>query len=257
MASISYKKVLKASPERKKKKRILHFKQVNETNMYKHFYIKKEIASLNRYEIAVYLALCAISDFEKNIYKPITINYIAHIAGVSKDKVRENIQYLKEKNLLKVRIPDGSSVHQYKVKFIRKTRKTKDGEIITLSTALFETGVWSKLTPSAKQLYLVLRASSHYPLEAIMLFNEIDGYEVDEWVRENVFPCFKINKTINHAAKQYGFSSTSLMRAKKELKDAELLVWNYYIWRKPVNWYIGEYDEEYVNTLLEALALSI
>ncbi|MFC2123418.1 hypothetical protein ACFLU5_01300 [Bacteroidota bacterium] len=161
-------------------------------NMNKHFYFPKfigieEFKKLPKNALSIYPVLCAESDFKKYKWFSISIENIACRAGVSPASVTPTVDivlkdqyhiYDEDKKGRDKKIPlmerkevkdHGRQFYKYRVGFIRKKMIGKEdwkSQFFIFYTSIIDSGLWAKLNPRAKALYLSMRtvAKSDYYL---------------------------------------------------------------------------------------------
>ena len=154
--------------------------------------IPKNIFSygLSKSALAVYPVLCSRADFEEEDKTfQISQENIAKLAGVSENSVRKATTELEETGLLSREKKTEGTRHfyVYRVAFIRKSLlEEHKGNTIYFYTCIIKNGIWAKLNPRAKALYLAMRATARQDLEEYNYIEEGEHYrpmEHDEYIR--------------------------------------------------------------------------
>lgn len=177
---------------------------INEVNMEKFFFmvsgfIKFNNISLN--SIAVYPCLCAQANFETNDLFQISQNNISKMAGISINSVMKGINDMTDSGyslvyndesegemhypiLEKFKVLTGKQhPYQYRVQFIRKHHIESWGNKFIFHTCIIDSGIWAKLDPRAKALYIVMRSTAKFNGR---LYCKVEGitYSEEDWFDE-------------------------------------------------------------------------
>jgi len=170
---------------------------VNNINEKRFFFLPKFniIGKLSKSALALYPVLCSMADFDKNEWFHALKEDLVCASGLSYTQVIKAITELKDLGLLKQRKVTECKLHyyMYKVDFIRKPliKKMKKDAFI-FHTCIIDSGVWAKLKPRAKALYIALRSAAqndlheYCSLEYDMDYNELHELDEDikgEWYR--------------------------------------------------------------------------
>jgi predicted transcriptional regulator len=154
-------------------------------NMDRFVVIPKDIFSygLSKAALAVYPVLCSKADFDQDSSFQISQDNIALLTGISIAAVKRATDELEEAGLLiREKVSEGSRhFYVYSVYFIRRPMLEKEehkGNKVFFYTCLVEGGIWAKLKPRAKALYLALRVSAEQDLE---LYSSIESSESGEF----------------------------------------------------------------------------
>jgi DNA-binding MarR family transcriptional regulator len=167
------------------------FSDIDQLNMDSFRAIPKSVIlgyGLSKAALAIYPVLCAKADFEKNNSFQISQENIAFYSGVSESKVRRAIAELEGARLLsKEKITEGTRhFYVYKVAFYRRPEleaNEQRGDAIYFYNCIIDNGIWAKLKPRAKVLYLTLRAVAKQDIE---LYSLIEGEDYGEdWTGVN------------------------------------------------------------------------
>jgi hypothetical protein len=145
--------------------------------------------------LAVYPVLCSRADFKEDKPFQLSQDNIAFLAGVSVKVVRKALDRLEEAELLtREKVTEGTRhFYMYKVFFIRKPmlgEKEHKGNKVYFHTCIIDSGVWARLRPSAKALYLVMRTKAvqdldlYSSIESDVGGNTYESMEYDEYIRQ-------------------------------------------------------------------------
>ncbi len=149
--------------------------------------------------MSIYPVLCSRANFENNNWFQLPQEHIAKMAGLSVPTVSKGIQELIENYsildnnteifLLERRKAPNTSRHiyQYKVGFIRKDMiRNWKGNMFIFHICIIDSGVWAKLNPRAKVLYLTMRSCAHFDNDLYAIIEDIDlqGYELDHFYHD-------------------------------------------------------------------------
>lgn len=134
--------------------------------------------------IAIYPVLCLQSNFEKNDWFQISQKNIAKMAGLTVNTVAKGVRDLEglyfedEPYLEKQQQTDGPRrYYLYRVNYYRKHDIEKyKGDYIFFYKCLVDSGIWAKLKPRAKALYISMRMSAHFDVE---LYVELEDLDLD------------------------------------------------------------------------------
>lgn len=159
------------------------FPPIDQVDLNRHFYFPKFNAGLfiTQPAIAIYPVLCLQADFEYINWFQISQNNIAKMAGVSINTVSKGIKDLEcytldgEPFLEKQKKTEGQRhFYVYIVNFIRKNEiKEWKGSYFIFHKCIIESGVWAKLKPRAKALYLSMRMSARFDIELYAAAEEL------------------------------------------------------------------------------------
>jgi len=159
------------------------FPPIDQIDLNRHFYFPKfnEGFFMTQQAIAIYPVLCAQADFEDNDWFQISQNNIATMAGASINTVSKGIKDLEryimegEPYLEKQKNTEGQRhFYVYRVNFIRKNKiKEWKGSYFIFHKCIIESGVWAKLKPRAKALYLSMRMSARFDIELYAAAEEL------------------------------------------------------------------------------------
>jgi len=182
---------------------------INKINMKKFFFIMsgfEQMKNLSLNAIAVYPCLCSQANFEKDDWFAISQQNIAKMAGISvnsvmvgiNDLIRFNYGYNDEDGV-KIKIPflekkketDGKRHFMiYRVGFVRKRMIVQWDTKFIFYTCIIDSGIWGKLEPRAKALYLTMRSTAKFnarlycKVEGITYLEEDyndEGYRNRKW----------------------------------------------------------------------------
>ncbi len=199
---IPWEERIKANLENDKRKRKEHQKFIfnqkyNKTKDYE--FPKSTDVDMNRFfcfpkfdenfwmslpSIAIYPVLCLQSDFERNEWFQISQKNIAKMSGIHVNTVVKGIEDLEEKSLNKEPFIEKKKqtqgtrhFYEYRVNFIRKNDiKDWDENYITFHKCIVDSGVWAKLKPRVKALYLSMRMNAKFEPK---LYEEIEDLGLD------------------------------------------------------------------------------
>jgi len=151
-------------------------------------------------EMAVYPALCVNADYEKNEWFQVSQETLSKQAGLSVPIIiktiegmvnRPPIEYLREGNFTPIL---ERKLHQlgqrryylYRVFFIRKDEieLLKSDAVFFFYNHIIERGIWQKLNPRAKALYLLLRAYSKFDFRT---YCDLTGHSNYETYSEKIY----------------------------------------------------------------------
>ena len=149
------------------------------------------IGKLSKSALAIYPVLCSMANFDNNEWFHALQEDLKYASGLSYTQVRKAITKLIDLKLLKQDKVTECKLHyyMYKVEFIRRSslgERKKDAFIF--HTCIIDSGVWAKLKPRAKALYIALRSAAkidlqeYCALEYGMDYNE-ELHELDKDVR--------------------------------------------------------------------------
>jgi DNA-binding MarR family transcriptional regulator len=164
------------------------FSDIDQLNMNSFRAIPKSVIlelGLSKAALAVYPVLCCEANFEKDETFHISQKNIARFAGVSENTVRNALKELENAGLLiKEKVTDGPR-HFYVYKVCRPESEANEqcGEAINFYTCIIENGIWAKLKPRAKVLYLTMCAVAKQDFELYSVI-EWEVYERD-WTGVN------------------------------------------------------------------------
>ncbi len=142
--------------------------------------IHKNIISygLSKSALAVYPVLCSRADFKEDKPFQISQRNIAKLAGISENSVRKGIKELEDAELLyKEKITEKRRYYVYNINFIRESQLGKHkGKTVYFYTCIIHNGIWAKLKPRAKILYIAMRIKAKQDWKA---YSYIEGDEYD------------------------------------------------------------------------------
>jgi hypothetical protein len=247
-------------------------KSINETNMEKHFYMFNEFIKFNYISlsaIAIYPCLCSQANFEKDEWFHISEQNIAKMAGISINSVIAGIKNMID-NRFTVNIPDKNDedevidvpllqrkmfndgkrhFYKYKVCFVRKSMM-ENWTFLIFHTCIIDSGVWAKLEPRAKALYLAMRSEAKFNGK---LYCQIEGiqYNEQEWYDEGFRNrkwdicetslaelCRKVGSGFDDVGNIKGISSSNIQIVVKQLEHyglVEQINSRFMVYLKPKN----------------------
>ena len=153
-------------------------------NINKFVGLPKGIHKLSNSALAVYPVLCSKADFVEDKSFQISQENIAFMAGINKNTACKGIEELETSNLLsKEMIIEGTRhFYVYNVEFIRKSvLEENKGKIIYFYTCIIDNGIWAKLNPRAKALYLAMRITAKQNLDEYNYYEDNEYYETMEY----------------------------------------------------------------------------
>lgn len=163
-----------------------HYKFPNEINMEKHFYFPKlnvfnEGCFMSLAAMQVYPVLCSRADFQADLWFQLPQNHIADMAGVSINTARKGLEDLMTGSLVKAKLVTQDKRHYYiyRVKFIRnRMMEEYSNKYFIFHTCIIDSGIWSKLKPRSKALYLAFRSEAKFDEQAYIEI-ELGGNRMD------------------------------------------------------------------------------
>ena len=181
------------------------FPAKDKINMEKHFYFPK--FQLNpdadmtwsfgknppQAALAVYPVICSRANFVKDTPFQMPQATIAKLAGLSLPTTKKGIDHLVSKtSLLNTRkVVEGSRhYYVYHIQLIRQyLMKNWKGAYFIFHTCIINSGVWAKLFPRAKVLYLAMRSVANFDNELYGFIEgeHLDGMDLDEFYHEEDF----------------------------------------------------------------------
>jgi len=175
----------KVYKERYNKVKKYKFPPKEHINTNKHFYFFKLLVSdynLSKSALAVYPVLCLKADFKDDNWFQMPQEEISVKAGLSINTVQKALVELENNELLERKKRNEGKRHYYlyKVLFIRKDMITDyEKEYFTFNQSIIDSGVWSKLNPRSKVLYLAMRVKAQFDFESIFDDVPFDGTRID------------------------------------------------------------------------------
>lgn len=126
------------------------------------------IGNLSKHALSLYPVLCSLADFKVDNWFHVPLENISKISGISETQLKNAMDELIGVEILrKKKVTVGNRTYwKYKVSFIRGSmiEETKQYAFI-FHTCIIDTGIWAKLTPRAKGLYLAMRSSAKFDTE--------------------------------------------------------------------------------------------
>jgi len=175
----------KVYKERYNKVKKYKFPLKEHINTNKHFFFCKSIVSdynLSKSALAVYPVMCLKADFKDDNWFQLPQEEISVKAGLSINTVQKALVELENKELLERKKSTEGKRHYYlyKVLFIRKGMIADyEKEYFTFNQSIIDSGVWSKLKPRSKVLYLAMRATAKFDFVSIFDDIPLDGTRID------------------------------------------------------------------------------
>lgn len=205
------------------------FPPKDKINMDKFVVLPKSLVDyrLSRAALAVYPVLCSKANFETDDWFQISQDNIAALSGYSTPIVREALDELIQAQLVARRMASEGSRHFYiyRVAFIRR-HMLEDGEhkgnCIYFYTCIIDSGIWAKLKPRAKALYLSMRASAEQDLHAYSLLEDVayDEVDFDDYIRERKWDVCTL--PLSEMCRQVGIESNNNKDVLDELERYRL-----------------------------------
>ena len=187
---------------------------------------------LSKAALAIYPVLCAKADFEKNNFFQISQENIAFYSGVSESNVRKAIAELEGAGLLsKEKITEGTRhFYVYKVTFYRRPEleaNEQRGNAIYFYNCIIDNGIWAKLKPRAKVLYLTMRAVAKQDIDLYSVIEGEDyggdwtGLNYDDYIRNRKWDVCNIS--LSKLCRLAKIERTNLTPVLEELERYELI----------------------------------
>jgi len=211
------------------------FSDIDQLNMDSFRAIPKSVIlnyGLSKAALAIYPVLCAKADFEKNNFFQISQENIAFYSGVSESNVRKAIAELEEAGLLtKEKVTDGTRhFYVYKVTFYRRPEleaNEQRGHAIYFYNCIIDNGIWAKLKPRGKVLYLTLRAVAKQDFELYSVIEgenygeDWNGVNYDDYIRNRKWDVCDIS--LSKLCKVVKIERTNLTPVLEELERYKLI----------------------------------
>ena len=187
---------------------------------------------LSKAALAIYPVLCAKADFEKNNFFQISQENIAFYSGVSESNVRKAIAELEGAGLLsKEKITEGTRhFYVYKVTFYRRPEleaNEQRGNAIYFYNCIIDNGIWAKLKPRAKVLYLTMRAVAKQDIDLYSVIEGEDyggdwtGLNYDDYIRNRKWDVCNIS--LSKLCRLAKIERTNLTPVLEELERYKLI----------------------------------
>lgn len=200
--------------------------------MEKHFYLEKmDIIDLPTVACNIYPVLCSLADFETDNWFQISLDNLSKMSGMNIQTIRKGMEYLQTAKLLQRKKTTEGTRHFYiyRIKFIRR-KKIKDykGWYIVFFTSIIDSGIWAKLSPRAKTLYLVARSVAKFDYELYMESELPFGDHAFrmEWMeKEYLFRRWDaiIDHPFSNLCRLAGIESTNIKQPMQQLRKYKLL----------------------------------
>jgi len=175
---------------------------------------------LSKAAVAVYPILCSLADFEKDRWVQISQENISAMAGISIPTVRKGMHELrgveytakkvgKKFEIVLVRYKTHTKqkrrFYLYRVGFFRKAMlRGWKGNYHPFYTCIIESGIWAKLTPLTKALYLVMLCNAEQHYELYCKVEGVQNLTVEEYWRHRKWDVCWVPPTA--LARQVGYS---------------------------------------------------
>ncbi|WP_028574536.1 helix-turn-helix domain-containing protein [Desulfonatronovibrio hydrogenovorans] len=179
--------------EKYNKTKEFHFPSKDKINMEKHVYLpnlpEKFFQHMSKSALAVYPVICSKANFEWDAWIQLPQEHIAKMAGLSIDTVAKGINNLVAKGYVHVgkdeieipllrrqKVTEGARhFYIYKAGFIRREQmQTCKGTYFIFYTCIIDSGIWAKLSPRAKALYLAMRSKANFDPEIYSMVENVD-----------------------------------------------------------------------------------
>jgi len=175
---------------------------------------------LSKAAVAVYPILCSLADFEKDRWVQISQENISAMAGISIPTVRKGMHELrgveytakkvgKKFEIVLVRYKTHTKqkrrFYLYRVGFFRKAMlRGWKGNYHPFYTCIIESGIWAKLTPLAKALYLAMLCNAEQHDGLYCKVEGVQNLTVEEyWEHRKWDVCWT---SLTELARQVGYS---------------------------------------------------
>lgn len=204
-------------------------------NLDKYFTFRKNDVwklSKNKNMLAIYPILCLRADFKVDKWFQIPQQEISVKTGLSIPSVKIGLDNLyKNKFINRLKNDEGiRRFYEYNVKFIRrKDIKDNKNKYFIFNQSIIDSGVWAKLKPRAKALYLSIRANASFYPDAFFGDQEIidgDSYiDYKKVVKENFRKrkCDITNKPLSHLCRHVRIDNSNLIPIIKQLEEYRLI----------------------------------
>jgi len=184
---------------------------------------------LSKAAVAVYPIVCSLADFEKDVWVQVSQGNISRMAGISVPTVRKamrelrGVEYTAKKRegeelkgtiakqfgfpLVRYRthIKEKRQFYLYRVGFFRKAMlRGWKGGYHPFYTCIIESGIWAKLTPLTKALYLVMLCNAEQHYELYCKVEGVQNLTVEEYWRHRKWDVCWVPPTA--LARQVGYS---------------------------------------------------
>lgn len=216
------------------------FKEWDNINMDKFVILPKRILNigLNKASLAVYPVLCSNANFEHDIWFKVSLKTIGKQAGISIPTVQKGLEELCRRKIVNMKQSTGTRrVYEYKVNFIRRDLiDSNPDNCIYFYTALIESGIWARLKPRSKALYLSMRSLADIDIDLYSLVSgqDYELHEFDQYLKNRLWD--PVSKSISNLCKRAGISTTNYQSIFDQLEDYRLIerVENFFkVWIRP------------------------
>lgn len=212
-------------------------------NMEKFFSIPRSLFLQNEFslgELSIYPVICGEQNHKDQAFTQIPLEIISSKSGVSIPTVLKAIELLDNKEvviynkidtetrvlLLRQKHTEGQRTFWlYLSWFLRQDEIDKyKGEQFFFYTSLIESGIWSKLNPRAKALYLIMRSVSEFDFQEYCNAEDIAYHEfnAEEIYRRRKWEVCRI--PISTLCKRLNISRSRINMAVAELERYGLVV---------------------------------
>jgi len=221
-----------------------------EVNMNRHFFFPKIFGpglfgdQWSKASIAVYPVMCSQANFEHNDWFQISQENIGKMAGIGGGTVQKGIKELVDGEyklkttdengkgtavpLLEVKMTSEGTRHfyLYRAGFIRRNMIPHwKGDYFLFFACLIDSGIWAKLKPRAKALYLAMRSVAVQDYELYRDVETDNGFEWmtshDEYIRTRKWDVVTI--PLAELGRHAGVNVTNIKAPMKQLEKYRLV----------------------------------
>ncbi len=209
------------------KPKTVEFKKYRTSNNFRAM-DKDVLKSLSTTAIVIYPVLCFLSDFKKHNKVQISIENIGVYAGIkSWITVEKGLKELKAHGLINAeKIIQKRRYWIYDVVFVRKSqiKDRKPEDYITFYVCTIESGIWARLTPKEKHLYIILRTLSKFDYQHYKdNKNDTDHLPFQEAYTEREYEIY-FDKWVK-LAKEANMDVNTIKKALRRLENNNLIKW--------------------------------
>lgn len=188
------------------------------------------IHSLSKSALAIYPVFCSLADFERNDWFYVSQEELAKMSGIGLRHVREGLEELMDKTLLKRKKVTEGKMHYYiyKVWFVRRGMiDDMKHDSFIFHTCIIKSGVWAKLTLRAKALYLAMRSKARFDIVTYCEL-ELDTTDYHEYAHDLHGETYRnrrwdvCSETITDLCKLAGISNQNLRPVLLQLQRNDL-----------------------------------
>jgi predicted transcriptional regulator len=205
------------------------FPPKDKINMDKFVGLPKSLVKLglSKAALAVYPVLCSQADFETDDWFQISQDNIKTLSGYSIPSVKKALDELAETELVARRkiSERGRNFYIYRVEFIRRHMLESGehkGNCVYFYTCIIDSGIWAKLKPRAKALYLSMRIFAEQDPETYSCIEGLayDETNFDEYIRERKWDVCTL--PLAEMCRQVGIESSNNRDVLAELERHQL-----------------------------------